>query len=274
MTTLTTKVRPEAADREKEKGINDNLWPLGWREGYVVGPDGKRVWQRQALTLEDILHPQLGDFQMASHEHEEVRDYLTNVFRARVADDPEAIVLSDTGVSWPPETGIKGHAPDVALIFNVRRRQNWATFDTAAEGTKPSLIIEITSPDTRVVDVERKYKHYAQVGVPFYAIVDLARPESLRRHIGYQLVGNQYEEGALDERGWLWLPAVNLWLGWRGKTVALYDEAGNLQEDYVALAAARTEAVRARQEAEKRAAEAEARLAELEARLRQLEGKA
>lgn len=42
------------------------------------------------------------------------------------------------------------------VIRGVRAHQNWSTFDVAAEGVRPALIVEITSPETRMLDLALK----------------------------------------------------------------------------------------------------------------------
>jgi Uma2 family endonuclease len=236
----------------------------GWREVQRTEDCGEVKWVREPLTLEDILHPQVGDYRMHSEEHERFCTYLYNVLTAHVANDPNAVVLHDVRVAWA-HPDIKAHGPDIAVIFNVQSQRNWSTFDEREEATKPSLIIEITSPSTRSTDLENKVNEYARVGVPLYAIVDIIQEGDVpkRRLLGYRLTQDGYVGVDLDERGWLWLEPVRLWLGLRGENIACYDEAGHLIEDYIAMMTARTEA-------EARATEAEERVRQLEAELRRL----
>ena len=268
-------------------------FPYGWREERTQLPNGNWIWQRIPLTLYDALHPQEDDVLMQNHEHEQLRTYLTNVIMAQVVDDPTAVILSDTNVKWDV-IEIAPHRPDLALIFGVRKKQNWGTFDVAEEGTRPSLIIEITSPKTRHLDFEEKYLQYEQVGVPFYAIIDLQRSKHkvVRTLYGYRLTPEGYIPIPLNERGWLWLEPVSVWLAISSQAIVCYDKNGDLIQEYAALAKSKrtadkraaTERARARaaearaiEEARARAEEAraraaaEARTAELEERLRQLE---
>ena len=80
---------------------------------------------------------------------------------------------------------------------------------------RPSLIIEITSPKTRVNDVKTKVTQYAQAKVPHYVIADMEEVDGKRRLklIAYRLNGSVYEPVPLDERGRAWLEPVGLWLG-------------------------------------------------------------
>ena len=238
-------------------------YPYGWREIPRLLPDGKEIHERVPLTLEDILHPEVGDFRMHTEEHERFCAYLYNVLRAQVADDPTAIVLHDLRVAWV-HPDFRAHGPDISVIFNVQQWQNWSTFDEVVEGTKPSLIIEITSPGTHSVDLEKKVDHYAQVGVELYVIADIAirRDMPAKRLLGYRLSPDGYEQLVPNADGWLWLAPVNLWLGWHGEDIACYDRDGNLIEDYIAVTVARAEAEGRAAEAEGRAAEAEERATE------------
>ena len=254
-TTLTNGEIPDKKDP----------YPYGWREVMRTLPDGTEVLERTPLTLEDILHPQVGDYRMHSDEHERFCNYLYNVLSARLADQPDAIVLHDLRVAWA-HPDFRAHGPDIAVIFNLRRHINWSTFSEAEEGTKPSLIIEIVSPSTRSVDVVTKVDHYAQVGVPNYIIVDQFERQGVmvRELVGYRLTPDGYEELSPNADGWLWLESVNLWLGLDGEDLVCYDESGEALLNYVGMTAARAEA-------EARAAEEAQALAAAEERIRQLE---
>ena len=55
-------------------------YPYGWREAIRTLPNGTEVLERTPLTLEDILHPQVGDYRMHDEEHERFCNYLYNEF--------------------------------------------------------------------------------------------------------------------------------------------------------------------------------------------------
>jgi Uma2 family endonuclease len=248
-----TAIAPPAAE---------DPFAYGWREVFKRQPDGEWKRERVPLTLEDILHPQIGDFQVHTDEHERFCIYLHMVLTAWLFNDKEAVVLHDTRVAWEDFTP-PAHGPDIAVIFNVRERRNWSTFDTAEEGTKPSLIIEITSPGTRNVDLISKVNEYAEAGVPYYVIVDTVRrkdQEPYWRLLGYRLEDDSYVDFAPNEQGWLWLEPVRLWLALEGNRLVCYDENGRLLEDYTTVSLARAAA-----EARADAAEAEAKEAKAQA---------
>jgi Uma2 family endonuclease len=245
---------------EVETPENDP-WYYGWRPQVRIVNGRKRV-RRVPLTLEDVLHPQEDDHVTHSDWHQRVCVYLYNVLRAHLAHDATAVVLHDVRVAWG-KGGPKPHGPDITVIFGVREQQNWGTFHVSREGTRPAMLIEVTSEKTRKIDYNPKVEEYHQARVPLYIIVDLLPrqdsppPPFLQ---GYQYAPGAYEPLAPDERGWLWLAPVGLWLGVRGGQVELYAPDGTLMGDYTSIVAERdAAAAQAAVEAEaRRAAEAEA----------------
>ncbi|MFQ3630996.1 Uma2 family endonuclease, partial [Roseiflexus sp.] len=253
----------------------------GWRLAPRPTPENPHHLEQIPLTLEDVLHPEVGDFIVHNDRHETDRMYLTAVLRARLEPAGVAIVLSDVRIAWDiPD--LRAHGPDVMVIPGMRERQNWSTFEVAVEGVRPALIIEITSPETRVNDLEIKVEHYARAGVAQYVIVDdLGRSRTRgMRLLDYRLEAGEYRLQPADAQGRVHLAIADLWLGVQDDHVVCYDEHGGEIGDYVTVvrqaaeaearaqqeAAARAEAeARARQEAAARAEEAAAR-AEAEAR--------
>jgi Uma2 family endonuclease len=261
MTTIT----PQTAALLDEN--TDDPFRYGWRYIRRTRPDGLVALVQVPLTLEDLLHPEEGDHVTHSRDHERFRKYIANVLEARLQGDPSAVVLIDVRVAWDiPE--LKPHGPDIAVVFGVREQQNWSTFDVAQEGVRPRLIVEITSPETRQIDLFDKVDEYEMAGIPFYVIVETytARRMTLRRIRGYKLEDGAFATLSPDERGWLWIEPAGIWMGVRDNQVECYDQAGDLIGDYVDVDAARASEAQARAEAEARAAaEAQAR-AEAEAR--------
>jgi Uma2 family endonuclease len=288
----TTQATPQPAD---------DPFRYGWRFVRRPTPDDPDHLEQVPLTLEDVLHPEVGDFIVHSDRHETDRVYLTAVLRARLEPDGQAIVLSDVRVAWDVPD-LRPHGPDVMVIPGLRERRDWSTFEVAEEGVRPVLIIEITSPETRENDLERKVEHYARAGVAQYVIVDNVgrRGQRQLQLLDYRLVGDTYRLQPTDDQGQVYLEIARLWLGVEGDHVVCYDENGVAFGDYTTVvqqaaeaeerarreAAARIEAEeRARREAAARIEaeaqarreaaariEAEARLRELEAELRRLRG--
>ena len=152
----------------------------GWRYVKVKLPDGSVDFDRLPLTLEDVLHPQFGDVHVLSDAHGDDCTYLRDVLKDRHRDDASVAVFYDVGIFWDIE-GIKNHSPDLSLIFGVKQRKEWKTFHVKTEGVRPELIIEVTSPDTRVNDLKWKVEEYAIVRVPHYVIVNAQEKANRRR---------------------------------------------------------------------------------------------
>jgi Uma2 family endonuclease len=245
---------------------DEDPFRYGWRYVRRPIPDDPDHLEQVPLTLEDVLHPEVGDFLVHSDRHETDRMYLTAVLRARLEPHGQAIVLSDVRVAWDVPD-LRPHGPDVMVIPGLRERRDWSTFDVVEEGVRPALIIEITSPETRENDVERKVAHYARAGVAQYVIVDNIgrRGERQLRLLDYRLVGEHYRLQPPDARGWVYLELAGLWLGVEGDHVVCYTDDGTAFGDYATVVQQAAEAeARARAAAEQAQREAAAR-AEAEA---------
>lgn len=215
----------------------------GWRYVQRELPDGSIVTDEVPLTLEDVLYPQEGDQVTHNQQHQRTVRYLVNVLEARLAHNTSAAVLDDVLIAWD-EPGLRPNGPDIAVVFGVSEHRNWSTFDVVEEGVKPELLIEVTSPETRGIDIVTKADIYAQAGIPYYIIVDLRQWKG--RHtvqvLGYQLGENGYDVLPPDARGMLWLEPVKLWLGIENNIIFCYDASGSRIGDYAAVDAALAQA--------------------------------
>lgn len=246
---MTTITSPEQADPYR----------YGWRDIVHPLPNGEERFERLPLTLEDILHPEVGDFRVNDTEHQDFCAYLYTVLRASLIDHPTALVLSKVRVSWDVPD-LRPHGPDIAVIFGVAEKKIWSTFDTACEGTKPSLIIEVTYSPTRSLDLVDKVAHYQQAGVAYYVIVDRGEDEETRRLLGYHLTPFGYQPLPTNERGWLWVEPVKIWLAFHGEELVCYDESNEHIPDYLEAVAKLKAVIKAHAKAKARLAEAQARL--------------
>ena len=265
MTTLTIQTEHSLAPSA------DDPWRYGWRYVRRPLPLDSEHYERVPLTLQDVLHPELGDCVVHSDRHETDRMYLTQVLRAHLEPSQRAVVLSDVRIVWDlPD--LRPHSPDLMVIPGLTRRENWSNFVVADEGVRPALIIELTSPDTRRNDLYDKVAHYEQVGVAQYVIVDDDGRGAHRRLrlLGYLLVDGIYQAQALDEQQRLWLEVASLWIGLRNDHVVCYDRDGNEIGDYLDVVRQAEVAQARAAEAQARAAEAQARAERLAARLRAL----
>ena len=245
----------------------------GWRLVPRPTPDNPHHLEQVPLTLEDVLHPEVGDFIVHSDRHAIDRMYLTAVLRTRLEESGAAIVLSDVRIAWDVPD-LRPHGPDVMVIPGIVERQDWSTFDVAVEGARPALIIEITSPETRENELEIKVDHYARAGVPQYVIVDNQSRRGARRLrlLDYRLVDGVYRLHPPDAAERVYLVIADLWLGIEGDHVVCYDEHGAAFGDYATVVRRAKEAERrARREAAAREAEARLRAAAEEQARREAE---
>jgi colicin import membrane protein len=239
----------------------------GWRYVTRKLPDGNVKIETVPLTLQDLLFPEEGDFTVQFPSHVNDRLYLRTIFGARLADDPEALVLFDCRVDYNI-LGVRPLGPDIAVFLGVPSDWDRGTLKIAEDSAAPVLVVEITSPDTRKNDFGIKKDFYHRAGVPLYIIVD-ARPGPKGRRMklhGFRHTPEGYDPLPLDDQGRLWVEPLGIWLAIEGtRVVGIDGETGEPIGDFV-------EQVRARAEAEARSAEAEARIRNLEAEIRRLRG--
>jgi Uma2 family endonuclease len=234
----------------------------------VVGPDGSETFDQVPLTLEDVLFPEMGDFHVQTKGHDSDVNYLESVFEAQLANDSEAVVISDTRVDWNLP-GVRPLVPDAAVFLGVKRHRSWSTFDVAAEGARPALVAEVTSPETRSNDLGPKVEYYHRAKVPLYFIADAFEgDERSLVLIGHRYARRGYRRMAPDAQGRIYLEPVRLFVGVthdrRGgyQRLACYDaETGAELGDYTAVVAALSAA-----EAQARAATRQSRAAQRRAR--------
>jgi Uma2 family endonuclease len=176
--------------------------------------------------------------------------------------------------------------PDFFYVDGVNRlpmRPYWAVWQEG--GRYPDVIVELLSPTTAVEDRTTKKALYERTFKTHeYFCYD---PDT--QHLeGWRLGGRRrYRSIRLDERGWMWIEELELWLGtWKGVYqgyeavwLRFYDAQGRLvpihgeaAEDRAQAAEDRAHAAEDRaQAAEDRAQVAEAEMARLKERLAQLE---
>ena len=133
-------------------------WSLGWRYERVRTANGKEEEIRVPLTPAEALHPQEGYIMPVRTLHDRLTDDLSDMLRPHCEQQADVAVFHDLVFTWDhPDVG--NYAPDIAVVPNLRNRAaDRGTFVVAEEGTRPSLIIEITSPTTRAADRVQKGK--------------------------------------------------------------------------------------------------------------------
>jgi colicin import membrane protein len=257
MSTVSKSRSPKSSKPPKPES---DPYRYGWRYVRGVAPDGTETFDQVPLTSEDVLFPEEEDFIVQTKAHQGDVRYLGDVFEAQLAGDAAAVVLCDCRVDWNL-SGVRPLGPDVAVFFGVKRRRDWSTFNLAAEGARPALVVEVTSPDTRKNDVGPKVKFYHRAKVPLYLIADVTERGDKRsvKLTAYRYAPRGYQKIAPDAQGRIDLEAVRLKVGVRRDPqsgldrLACYDaETGEELGDYTAMKAGREQA-EARADAEARA---------------------
>jgi colicin import membrane protein len=248
-----------------------------WRYVRVQRPGGKESSEQVSPSLEDVLHPETGDFIVQSDPHDDDVSYLKYVFKSRLAENPRAVVVSDCRVDWNLP-GNRPLGPDVAVFFDVKKRKLWATLNVAVERVKPALVAEVTSPDTRRNDVETKVDYYHRARVPLYVIADAVHEDGETRRLRlkvYRYTRAGFRKLAPDARGRIWLEPIGVWLGVTQDRQLGYDRlacydaiSGEEIGDYTAITTALAAERAARDRADRRATAEAARAKKLAAKVK------
>ena len=217
----------------------------GWRHQTVTLADGRVTTQKIPLTREAYLNPQEDDVAPENPFHARLSQSLYEMLTRWAKKYPTLMVFSELLIRWP---GRPNAAPDVCLIPNVRDPgRDWSlvgSFDTATEGTAPSLVVEIVSPEYRKEDRVDKVLQYEQAGVPEYVIFDrrIQRGKVVEEVLGYRLTGKDYEPILPNEDGLILCPGAGLWFGLENGRLIVLDAETNEQlltgDEWAARAAA------------------------------------
>ncbi|MBW4561748.1 MAG: Uma2 family endonuclease [Mojavia pulchra JT2-VF2] len=161
--------------------------------------------------------------------------------------------------------------PDFFLVKDTekRPRSSWVVWEE--DGRYPDLIIELLSDSTADVDRNLKKTLYEnRFHTPEYFWFS---PESLE-FIGFELVGNKYQEITPNVSGWRWSSVLNLYLGVNDGKLRYFTADGDLvptpEEAAIEAQQAAIEAQQAAIEAESRCEQERQRVERLAAHLRSL----
>ena len=169
-------------------------------------------------------------------------------------------ILAEEADPARPRRAFRG--PDLFVVLNVDgsfRRQKWVVWDEG--GRYPDVIFEFLSPSTRRIDQTTKKTLYEQTF-------------KTREYYWYD---------PFDPRGWIWSPALQLWIGrWEGTYrrdqttwLRFYDPEDRLvmtSGEIAEIALQQAEMTKQRAEITEQRAAAEAELARLQAELARLRG--
>jgi Uma2 family endonuclease len=280
--TLAFEKKREARTRPKSPPPSqvdeiENKFIHGWRYVTKTLPNGEQTYDEIPLKPKDFLNPQLGDVMPQNETHFQQNVELFNIFKLHYENDPTVRVFGDMKMRW----GIPGllePAPDIAVIKNIKNKaSSRSSFDVVKEGTRPSLVIEIVSPNYPGDDKE-KVAIYERAGITEYFIINphSDKDKPYYELWGYRLKGPQYRPIKPDKQGRLLsqTTGVLFQVADDHKSIILIDANTNeklltAQEEK----AARLEAQAKAQAQAQARLEAEAKIKALEQRLRELEAK-
>ncbi|QJX00816.1 Uma2 family endonuclease [Frigoriglobus tundricola] len=257
----------------------DDPYFYGWRMVPRWDDRKRQTWEKVPLTPWDVLHPEEEDFIVTNDAHDRDIHYLKDVFEECVAGRSGVRVLCDHRVLWEvPALG--AHGPDVVVFENLNKPWNArrGTFPVKEMGARPLVIVEVTSPSTRYIDLDDKIEDYYRAGVPLYVIADRRETydgQAFIRLMAYRTTPEGYVRVPEDPNG-VWIEALKVWVQADGDRIVCVGEHGNRIPDL----RDQRDAERQRAESEKQRADteqvariaAEQKLKELEAELKRLRG--
>ena len=199
---FTLVVSPEEADP----------FYYGWRYERVELPDGTIRVDTIPLPAERFLNPQMGDFFVQGDKHYSLADSIHDSYENRYDNDENVTVFSDLKMIWGIP-GLDQPAPDVSIVPNVKNLgKHRRSFKVLEEGTRPTLVVEVTSP--RYPFDEAKIPTYEQAGVEEYIIVDphWGDAKNELEFSGYRMVQGSYQPMVKDDQGRLYSHATDTYL--------------------------------------------------------------
>jgi len=171
------------------------------REVYYPESDGRPMGETQA--------------------HAKVMIDLLNVLERRYASVPDVYVWGNMFLYYQQGNPKSCVAPDLFLVKGVDKHVR-RTYKLWEERRVPSLVIEVTSKDTRNEDLDKKAV-YERLGVEEYLLFD-PLGEYLRPQLqGYRLMAGRYEAMTLEADGSLVSGTTGLRLAPEGQRLRLRD---------------------------------------------------
>lgn len=115
--------------------------------------------------------------------------------------------------------------PDFFVVTGTEKRDRRSWIVWAEDGKYPHLIVELLSRSTATVDRGLKKQLYQDVfRTPNYVWFD---PETLEFK-GFHLADGEYHELTPNDQGWLWIQAVELYLGIHERKLRFFTPEGTL----------------------------------------------
>ncbi len=209
--------------------VAEDPFRLGWRYVREVGPDGEETVRQVPLTERDLLFPQEGDFVVRGEAHTRDVCYLRAALQTLLHQRPEIHVFADHRVDFAV-LGVEPLGSDILVVDDLPEWDGTrGTLDLAEQG-RPLLVVEITWPSTRSIDLGVKRELYARAGVPFYAVVDHQAGRGTEM-IVFRLGDGGYTVAFHAEEGRVTLRPLGLAIGLEGGLSCVYDAAGKRVEE-------------------------------------------
>jgi colicin import membrane protein len=264
---MSTRARTKPNSESNSKPQPVDRFHIGYR--WVQSGDQSI---QVPLTEADFLHPQEEDRFLITDHHLDAMIDLRQAIQFANHEQPGVRVFCDHRTDW--QTGnVLPMGPDVVVFgdFHAEWDGDVGTLTVEDLAVTKLLVVEITSPSTRHVDLGEKPPLYHRVGVPHLLIVDLcptggADPQLL----GFRATRKEFVPVKADPEYGIWIPTVEMWFKLEGSKVVSHTRSKERildnQEAVKRLAdeSARAEAEKQRAEAEKQRAEAEKQRAEAE----------
>ncbi len=184
----------------------------GWREVY--DPETGEYYQTP-LTLRDILFPTEDDigavFMAQSPPHAVWVGRIKHMVEA-YREASEWLFLDDVLIHWGI-LGVPPKAPDITAIPGGKKPpKGEKSYRVGRDGPLPTFVVEVTSEETRKVDLEAKTIFYAAVGIQEFLLIDTLPEEGDSWQLtGYRLGDSPYYETITpDAKGELTFETIGL----------------------------------------------------------------
>ncbi len=172
----------------------------GWRvEDYLREAPENRRWE---FAYGEVLM-----YSPATAEHQRVVGFLYSLLSHYGRPEGFDVLLAPAAVQLAEDLI---REPDISVF----RPEDAPKVTGVPVKVLPVLVVEVTRPSTRTVDLVEKAQEYASVGIPEYWVVDLPR----KRFVGHALEAGRYRVSELPRGRWVsavlsgfWLDVAWLW---------------------------------------------------------------
>jgi Uma2 family endonuclease len=146
------------------------------------------------VVKHEIEYPASDGKPMAeTDKHRKTISYAENSLELRYQDDANVYVTADLLIYYVKGNPHKRVAPDVFVVFGVSKHER-RTYKIWEEGKPPSVVFEISSRETCIDDLNRKFRLYEELGIQEYFIFDPEYDYLDKPLIGFRLKNGKYVE--------------------------------------------------------------------------------